>query len=290
MSVSNNGSNGDLSSIGASISADGRYVTFTSFASNLVRSDTNGFGSDVFVYDRQTRTTELVSLDQQGLQFTPGADAPYISANGRYVVFTAYIDSHIPGGEQQVVPYLRDRHYGISQQINVNCPIELDCERPHVNSITPDGRYLVFNAGIYASNVFVHDRQGGETELISTANGLPSGHSAAHPSAISADGRYVVFSSSADNLVDDDMNRVFDIFIRDRLTRITQLASVANDGTQGNNTSFWSSITPDGRFIVFSSDAFNLVPDDTNFLEDVFVRDLGSGNTFPGLYLPFVVR
>jgi len=86
------------------------------------------------------------------------------------------------------------------------------------------------------------------------------------------------------------MNGTWDIFIRDRLTQTTQLASVANDGSQGNLGSYWPSISPDGRFIVFSSDAYNLVPFDTNFLEDVYVRDLGSPSADYRLYLPLIAR
>ncbi len=290
VSVSNRGSQGNSWSIGTSISADGRFVAFTSYSSNLVHPDTNGFGSDVFLHDRQTGTTELISLDAQGLQFEPGAESPYISPDGRYVLFTAYIESQIPGGGIQVVPYIRDRISSISEQINVNCPAEWDCALPHADSLSADGRYVVLTAGIGALNVFVFDRIRRETDLISTAIGGTTGNSASRRSSISIDGRYVVFYSSVSNLVFNDMNGTWDIFIRDRLTQTTQLASVANDGSQGNLGSYWPSISPDGRFIVFSSDAYNLVPFDTNFLEDVYVRDLGSPSADYRLYLPLIAR
>ena len=123
-------------------------------------------------------------------------------------------------------------------------------------------------------DVFLHDRQTGQTTRVSVASdGIQANVSASAPS-ISADGRFVVFSSDSTNLVPGDTNNRSDIFLHDRETGQTTRVSVASDGTQGNNTSHYPSISADGRFSAFLSYSTNLVTGDTNGVKDVFVRNL----------------
>jgi len=148
-------------------------------------------------------------------------------------------------------------------------------------SISADGRYVAFASG--ASNLvpgdtnnsadcFVHDRQTGQTTCVSVALDGAPGNSASFNPSVSADGRYVAFQSSATNIVSGDTNGKFDIFVHDRQTGQTTRVSVASGDAQGNNASTDSSISADGRYVVFASDASNLVPGDT-CCHDVFVRD-----------------
>ena len=149
-------------------------------------------------------------------------------------------------------------------------------------SISADGRCVAFESA--ASNlvpgdtngcrdIFVHDRHTGTTTRVSVASdGAQSNGPSSLPS-ISADGRFVAFSSWSSNLVPDDTNGCGDVFVHDRETRVTTRVSVASDGTQGNGHSSYPSISADGRFVVFWSEASNLVPDDTNGCGDVFVHD-----------------
>jgi hypothetical protein len=95
--------------------------------------------------------------------------------------------------------------------------------------------------------------------------------------SISADGRYIAFVSRADNLVIGDTNKTHDVFVHDRETHQTIRVSVATDGRQGLDSSGGPSLSADGRYIAFSSLASNLVNDDTNGQEDVFVRERGDG-------------
>ena len=116
----------------------------------------------------------------------------------------------------------------------------------------------------------------GHTERISwTPDGLQP--DAGSYSSVSADGRYVAFYTPASNLVPDDTNGVFDVFVRDRFTGTVERVSVASDGTQGNDASVWPSISADGRYVAFYTPASNLVPGDTNGEFDVFVRDMKTG-------------
>jgi Tol biopolymer transport system component len=136
-----------------------------------------------------------------------------------------------------------------------------------------------------ATDVFVHDRQTGTTTRVSVASDGTQGNgdsSVLNP-RISSDGRFVAFASLATNLVAGDTNAVADVFVHDRQTGATTRVSVASGGSQANGASgiFFPSlsISSDGRFVGFDSDATNLVSGDTNAATDVFVHDRQTGAT-----------
>jgi hypothetical protein len=106
---------------------------------------------------------------------------------------------------------------------------------------------------------------------------LPDGDSVV--SAMSADGRYVAFASTATNLVDGDTNGVQDVFVHDRATRETTRVSVATGGQEADGSSHDARLSADGRYVVFTSEATNLVPGDQNGVQDVFVHDREDGTT-----------
>jgi Tol biopolymer transport system component len=198
-----------------SISADGRFVVFDSFASNLVPDDINERG-DIFVHDRLTGQTTRVNIDNMRNEIDSSIHGASISADGRFVAFSFRIVT------------------------------SLDLEEPD-----------------FREDVFVHDRQTGQTTRVSVdsmGNGTDINRSSRMPS-ISADGRFVAFSSRADNLVLDDTNGAEDVFVPDRLLGQTTRVCVVCIGNEANNTSKYPSISADGRFVAFSSFADNLVPD-----------------------------
>ncbi len=151
-------------------------------------------------------------------------------------------------------------------------------------STSSDGRYVAFESGAtdlvpVGSNgliqIFVHDRQTGTTAQVSVDSG-PNPNEGDRPSndpSISADGRYVAFESQADNLVAGDVLGFIDIFVHDRQTGVTTRVSQHTDGTEGDRDSNDPSISSDGRYVSFQSDATNLVGNDTNGWPDVFVHD-----------------
>jgi Tol biopolymer transport system component len=155
-------------------------------------------------------------------------------------------------------------------------------------SISADGRYLAFHW--LASNlvtgdtngtrdVFVRDRTAGTTTRVSVRTGgtQANGHSVS--ASLSADGRYVAFASAASNLVTGDTNGASDVFLRDRTGGTTTRISVRTGGTSGNSASYLPSISGNGRYVGFVSDASNLVTGDTNRASDVFLRDRTAGTT-----------
>ena len=154
--------------------------------------------------------------------------------------------------------------------------------------ISADGRYVAFQS--YANNlvpedsnealdIIVHDRTSGETSRASLASDGSQGNDSSGNPAISADGRYVAFASAADNLVPGDSNGAFDIFVHDRASGETSRVSLASDGSQASNYSWYSAISASGRYVAFASAADNLVPGDSNGVIDTFVHDRVSHQT-----------
>jgi Tol biopolymer transport system component len=115
--------------------------------------------------------------------------------------------------------------------------------------------------------------------LVSVASAGGSGNGDSTAPATSADGHVVAFTSAASDLVAGDTNGAEDVFVRDTTTGQTERISVATDGSQSNGVSLQPAISADGRFVAFTSFAFNLVPGDTNLRSDVFVHDRQTGGT-----------
>ncbi|HTY88616.1 MAG TPA: hypothetical protein VMB80_14205 [Candidatus Acidoferrum sp.] len=157
--------------------------------------------------------------------------------------------------------------------------------------LSPDGRYVVFTSAandltpggnsFYALNVFLRDRVVGTTTLVSgNLSGTGGGNGNSTLGQASTNGQFVVFQSDASNLAPNDTNGVTDIFIRDLMAGTTALVSVSTNGGQANGASTDPVMTPDGRFVAFISSASNLVPNDTNGIPDVFVRNLVAGTNY----------
>jgi Tol biopolymer transport system component len=288
VSVSSSGVQGNNWSAVPSISADGRYVAFESWANNLVPGDTNTYG-DVFVHDRQTGVTERVSVDSSGAAGNDRSWFASISTDGRYVAFESSASNLVPGdtnGAPDV--FVHDRQTGVTERVSVDSSGLQGNGQSVIPSISADGRHVAFTS--YANNlvpgdtnserdVFVHDRQTDKTDRISVSSIGAEGNGWSDEASVSADGRFVAFSSLADNLVPGDTNGQRDIFVIDRQTGETKRASVSSSGVQGNHTSFAASISADGRHVAFGSAANNLVPGDANTFSDAFVHDRQTGVT-----------
>jgi len=281
-SVSGNWSN--------SISPDGRHVVFFSNADNLVDDDTNGWG-DVFVHDRQSGQTTRVSVSSNGVQGNGySGNWSSISSDGRYVAFESYADNLVNGdtnGWDDV--FVHDRQTGQTTRVSVSSNGVQGNGYSGWPSISSDGRYVAFHSDAdnlvdsdtngTNTDVFVHDRQTGQTTLVSVSSTGVQGTIGSQVPSISSDGRYVAFQSWADNLVDGDTNGWDDVFVHDRQTGLTTRVSVSSNGVQGNGYNGWPSISSDGQYVAFQSDADNLVDGDTNGVEDVFVHDRQTGQT-----------
>jgi Tol biopolymer transport system component len=289
VNVSSRGRQANDASGSPTISSDGRYVAFSSAASNLVAGDTN-HTSDVFIHDRWNGTTRRVSVSSEGRQANAFSEEPSISTHGRYVAFTSGASNLVADTNHLADVFVRDRHTGKTTRVSVTSREQQATRSPtHTGSngpsISGDGRYVAFHSD--ASNlvpgdtngvfdIFVRDRMAGKTRRVSIGtDGEQANAETLGPAIMSADGRYVLFGSSASNLVADDTNDTMDAFIRDRVAHKTILASRSSTGEQANDASGLGALSADDRYLVFSSWAGNLVPDDVSPGPDAFVRDFG---------------
>ena len=237
----------------------------------------------------QTGTTARVSTASDGTQANGDSKAPSISADGRYVAFQSDASNLVTGDtNSQEDIFVHDLQTGTTVRVSTasdGTQANGDSQAP---SISADGRYTAFQSD--ASNlvsgdtngqwdIFVHDRQTGTTARVSTASDGTEANSRSWWPSISADGRYVAFGSHARNLVSGDTNGRWDIFVHDMQAGTTARVSIASDGTQAKQDSYTPSISVDGRYVAFQSQARNLVSGDTNGAWDIFVHDLQTGTT-----------
>lgn len=288
VSVDSNGIEGDGGSLHPSISGDGRFVAFTSGASNLVAADTNGFW-DVFVHDRQTGAVSRVSVAGNGIEGNHVSAAPSISSDGRYVAFFSAASNLVAGDNNSTIDvFVRDRQTGTTTRVSVaSNGAEGDDSSMGSVAISGDGRFVAFyslSRNLVAGDtngtwdVFLHDRQTATTVRVSVDSSGAEGNGLSVDPSISGDGRFVAFDSAASNLVAGDTNGARDVFVYDRETGTTARVSLDSAGAEGGG-GVLSSISDDGRYVAFESLASNLVSGDTNGDWDVFVRDLQTGKT-----------
>ncbi len=236
--------------------------------------DTNGF-YDIFVRDRATGTTERVSVDSNGGEANGYSYTPTISADGRFVAFWSLADTLVSGDTNGVSDvFVHDRATGATERVSVNTDGSetFGLYGSRYADISADGRFVVFASDATdliaddtddVEDIFVHDLVTGTTERVSVDASNP---------VISGDGRYVAFESFSDNLVPGGNNYELDVFVHDRETGTTEQVSVDTCGIQGDDRSNQPAISANGLVVAFTSEATNLVADDTNGVSDVFVR------------------
>ena len=287
VSVSTAGAEGDSGSGSVAISGDGRFVAFQSFAANLVAGDTNGV-ADVFVRDRQTGTTERVSVSSGGAQGNGFSFDPAISADGRWVAFASTATNLVAGDTNGFTDvFVHDRQTGTTERASLSIFGDQGDGNSFGPSISADGQCVAFTSG--ATNllgfgqpagplgvgmgpgpgdtngfcdVFVRDLQAATTERVSVSSTGEEGDDDSQDADISADGRFVAFDSEATNLVSNDVNGANDVFVHDRQTGVTELVSVnCVAGGGANGDSFSPCLSADGQQVAYCSFATDLIPD-----------------------------
>lgn len=295
--------NGGVSTLPASLSGDGRYVVFTSMASNLVPGDTNATG-DVFVRDTVANTIERVSVADDESESNGYSGSASITADGRFVVFTSAATNWTAGAHGDGLVYLRDRQLGTTTLVSaINGTNSIPMQNLYGNragAVTPDGRYVIFSSGSsnllgvgppspVGAQIYVRDMLTLATTLESVGTGGVYGNGQALFYAtgdtiniMSDDGRYLVFSSDSSNFMVGDTPGSYDLFYRDRTMNITVMVNVTPMGTRssmGAGGSLGINLTHDGRYIAFVSYATDLVVGHTGTRADVFVRDMMTSTT-----------
>ncbi len=289
VSISSTGAQANDDCAPPAISADGRFVVFRSFASTLVQGDGNGM-SDVFLRDRATGTTSLMSVASNGQQGNQGCDyGTAISADGRYVAFASYASNLVVGDTNSTEDiFVHDRVTGATTRESVDSNGIQGNGDSRYPSISADGRFIAFastssNLVLGDHNlcwdVFVRDRVAKQTIRVSVGPNGVEGDSNSFGPVMSPDGKLVGFTSLAKNFAPSDSNNSRDAFVYDLATGVTQCISVDPTGQVGDGDSVITALSVDGRLAVFHGGSTNLVPGDTNFARDVFVRDLVAGTT-----------
>jgi WD40 repeat protein len=296
-SISSAGIEGNRASYSPGISADGRYVVFSSIASNLVKDDLNTctwYGAeiscmDIFIHDMETEHTLRVSTAEDGTEADNNSYYPKISADGRWVVYWSEA-SNLTEGSRGICGegyearnclsiYIYDRVNQSTKMIPIGRQYSLVDIEPV--SISGDGRFIgltILSRDKIAerlnltnsSEAFIYDNQLDTFTSVNLNNEGSKGNAESFHPRISTDGRYVAFASMADNLTPDDSNGKSGVFLHDFINKTTTLISISQDGSRGNAESGtrtipgiagWGeqiSISDDGRFIVFTSHADNL--------------------------------
>ncbi|WP_019874214.1 TolB family protein [Sporichthya polymorpha] len=306
VSVSSRGRQGNLDSYNPSISDDGRFVVFDSFATNLVPDDLNREG-DVFVHDLVEHTTTRVSRGIDGKETDASSGFATISGDGNVIAFESSATNLRAGRPGKVTDiYLVDRAGNVLDWVT-RSPANGE---PNGGSgdiaLSRDGQVVAFASAAtnlvpgdtnLADDVFVRDRRVGWTQRVSVNSlGGETNDNSGAPS-ISDDGRIVVFSSNASSLVSlvpgtqslpafvfhrfhtGDDNFVPDVFVHDRVTRRTEIVSVSTEGAQGIAESYEASVSGDGTKVAFASYASDLVPGDGRPGSEIFLRDLTNRRT-----------
>jgi len=290
VNVNDQGQAAQFVSFFPSISAEGQFIAFQSDAANLVADDDNRT-TDIFVHTLATGKTELISRNNRGQIGNAASSLPRISAEGRYVVFQSQASNLVRQDHDNYLNvFLYDRQTQRIEQINVNSKGQPARGNSYDAVISATGRYVAFSseAANLASNdqnqtsdIFLHDRTTGTTRLISMTPSGIAGNEASFETAISADGCYLAFTSRADDLVAEDHNNVADVLSYDCQTEVLSRVSVNSAGEAANGASFAPSLSADGRYIGFNSQASNLdgLSIDDNQSVDVFIHDRMMGTT-----------
>jgi Tol biopolymer transport system component len=282
------GQSAEGTSQGPAVNHNGTGVAYNSNALNLVSPPFQNFVNQVYLREIAVTASTLISKNtdtgQAGnLPSLPGGFAPSINADSHYIAFSSRATNLVPedtNGFEDVFVY--DRATNTMELISRGRDGAGANGVSSFPRLSADGRYVVFqstasnlveNDGNGVLDIFVFDRQTQSMKRVSVAPDGTEANGQSLTPAISGDGRYVAFASRATNLVDTTLNGRFEqIFLTEWETGAIQLASVNEAGQAANAISFLPALTTDGGTVAFKSEAFNLVPGDTNGVPDVFVR------------------
>lgn len=249
----NRGASAGVQRSGPGVSADGRYVLFTSASTNLVANDTNGL-EDVFLKDLNTRSVRRVSVGAGGVQADGASGYKYVSlsADGNLAAFNCHANNLVAGTLGFEFDCLRSLATGTNQALEGNSS-DVQMVR-----LSDDGRFVSYSRRGVA---VVRDRVTQQTTSLSLLSNNPD---------ISGDGRFIVIDTP-NRLVPEDLQSNLDVYVMERETRAVRLLSLTPQGLAATGDSLQPRISQDGRWVVFESTASNLVPGDNNGQSDIFL-------------------
>jgi len=262
VSVSSDGIEADDISFEARISADGRFVAFTSWASNLIPHDLNG-AADVFLRDRVLGTTELISQSSTGVYGDLASSCDDLSPDGNFVVFGSTANELVPGDFQNDSDvFVRDRAQGLTERVSVSTAGVEGNLGAGSGSISADGRFVAFSSKSTDlapdtngddSDIFLRDRQAGTTSLISVNNAGQQVNASSVGPDISADGRYVAFMCAGHLIEMGQSAGSMDVYVRDLVAGTTEFASLDSSGAVLDVSMMRCALSADGRYLVLDT-------------------------------------
>jgi len=251
---------------------------------------------DIFLYDTQTTTTTRVSVDSNGVEGDGPSSLPSISANGRYIAYHSAATNLVTSDTNLSIDlFLYDTQTATTTRVSVDGNGVEGNNISWKSSISRDGNFIAYlsNASNLisgdtngAGDVFLYNRQTNTTTRVSvTSSGTqatgpsPSVFSPGRRPSLSSDGQYIAFGSHLTTIVAGDNNGSQDIFVHNTQTATTTRVSVDSNGIEGVAPSDQPVISADGRYIAFRSAATNLVVNDTNAWQDIFLYDTQTATT-----------
>ncbi len=286
ISVDSNGAAGNGGSTSPSASNTGALIAFVSSATNLV---TGVIGQQVYVHDWQTNQTSLVSRDSNPTVMNAGngiSSEASISSDGQLVAFVSLATNLVTGVSGQQI-YVRDRQTGQTTVISKSSVGVVGTGVSSAPAISADGRYVAFVStstnlvtGVSGTQIYLHDRQTGQTTLISKDNNVPPvpGNGVSATPTISSDGQFIAFASLSTNLV-AGVGANQQIYIHDRLASLNGVTSLISKDTvtttAGNGSSAAPTINSTGQFVAYVSSATNIMAGISG--QQVYVHDRNTG-------------
>ena len=277
------------------ISSNGYYVAFSSYFAGLA---TNAIGNGPFLYLRDVvaGTTSLVNAGTNAISSGESSLLDYsLSADGQWVAFESIQPDLVTNDDNNDFDiFLHDTTTGTTELVSARQPIlpSVTADGPSTISTHPlsqDGHFLVFASDAddlapgdtnQSRDVFVRDLFAGTNSLVSVGIGGILGNANSSEPAISGNGRYIAFTSAATNLVAGDNNNSTGVFVRDLQAQTTTLVSKAANASMGNSNSYSPTISSDGSFVLFLSQASNLAAGTYTGIDNLFLRDLQTKITY----------
>ena len=288
--VSLSATGGELAygSLFPAISGDGQMVAFLTVAEGVVHTPGNGF-PQVYVRDLRNGQAARASVDDLGVPAHGFYGALCLSHDGRFVAFQSSASDLVAGDTNQADDvFVHDLVLHTTRRVSIATGGAQGIGASTKACIAADGRKVAFASTAinlvpgdtnFSEDVFVHDRTTATTIRASVDAAGRQSRSASGWPAISGDGRQVAFAAAGDDLVPGDRNGVSDILVKDLGTGAVELVSVATDTHAAEQPSITPSLSVDGRFVAFMSQAYTLVPGDMNLASDVFLRDRWARST-----------
>ncbi len=277
----------------SSISADGRYAAFDSNAANLVYREPGQCQSmyssmslncvQFFVKDLQTGEIMMGSTSNAGAEANKDSDGGMISADGRFLTFNSRGSNLISGDTNATSDiFVKNLQSGVVNRASTTSSGGQSSSSTYQTVISPDGRFVVFGYGgmdlvagtdrnSFLPDVFIKDTLTGSVSLVSQTQAGISSNNPCYSGTVSEDGRFVTFTSRATNLVPGTPRNISAVFVKDLATGELTDASISQAGEMADGENSWPVMSGDGRYIAFASEATNLVPGDSNAVEDVFL-------------------